>query len=467
MCSGSTTVTALHLNSSLTLTLSWFFCFCYFFVSSFQYLSHHYQHHHHLLLAAYLLPVPFCPAASSSPITHHHPRPHYTPPSVRPSARPPIYPSVHTPAIPPVAITLTDISFTARARGDRYNYISAAFSSIQPTLLCSFHRRVTRLKRPSQNRVARGRLHVCARLHGKNKKKRQKSAGRPPSKPAIDRFPLPLNYYGSTTLLRLAYHSLLVSDELAFPCAHLGYSSWANTATQRTSIYHLKPLETFRRQQYTQYEGTQHNFAPPVPTTDATYLSAFLQVRHKTRMPSSQRPFFLSSFLAAFRPQQPASSLSAAASSHSNKHHGHSHSHSHASPSTSPSGSRSLATTSQAQTSASSSSPSGSTSAAVAASSPQSTPHQRSHHHHHHGGGAGLAPYSPRTAATTTHSAIPIPDGRRRGSDSSSEGFRDVLGGEKWYIGGRTAGGEERFFKLGVVRRARSQDRLSLDRLSL
>lgn len=57
--------------------------------------------------------------------------------------------------------------------------------------------------------------------------------------------------------------------------------------------------------------------------------------------------------------------------------------------------------------------------------------------------------------------------GRRRGSDSSSEGFRDVLGADKWYIGGRTAGGEEKFFKLGVVKRQRSQDRLSLDRLSL
>jgi hypothetical protein len=55
----------------------------------------------------------------------------------------------------------------------------------------------------------------------------------------------------------------------------------------------------------------------------------------------------------------------------------------------------------------------------------------------------------------------------RRGSDSSSEGFRDVLASEKWYIGGRTATGEERFFKLGVVRRHRSIDRLSLDRLSL
>ena len=63
---------------------------------------------------------------------------------------------------------------------------------------------------------------------------------------------------------------------------------------------------------------------------------------------------------------------------------------------------------------------------------------------------------------------IPNPSGaRRRGSDSSSEGFRDALGADKWYIGGRTAGGEERFFKLGVVRRVRSNDGLSLDRLSL
>ena len=56
----------------------------------------------------------------------------------------------------------------------------------------------------------------------------------------------------------------------------------------------------------------------------------------------------------------------------------------------------------------------------------------------------------------------------RRGSDSSSEGgYRDVLGAEKWYIGGRTATGEERFYKLSMVRRDRSADRLSADRLSL
>jgi hypothetical protein len=58
----------------------------------------------------------------------------------------------------------------------------------------------------------------------------------------------------------------------------------------------------------------------------------------------------------------------------------------------------------------------------------------------------------------------------RRGSDSSSEGgmgYRDVLGAEKWYIGGRTAAGEERFYKLSMVRRDTSADRLSADRLSL
>ncbi|KEQ77091.1 hypothetical protein M436DRAFT_38895 [Aureobasidium namibiae CBS 147.97] len=58
----------------------------------------------------------------------------------------------------------------------------------------------------------------------------------------------------------------------------------------------------------------------------------------------------------------------------------------------------------------------------------------------------------------------------RRGSDSSSEGgmgYRDVLGAEKWYVGGRTAAGEERFYKLSMVRRDTSADRLSADRLSL
>ena len=41
------------------------------------------------------------------------------------------------------------------------------------------------------------------------------------------------------------------------------------------------------------------------------------------------------------------------------------------------------------------------------------------------------------------------------------------MGNEKWYIGGRTAQGEEKFYKLAMVRRERSGDRLSVDRLSL
>lgn len=84
--------------------------------------------------------------------------------------------------------------------------------------------------------------------------------------------------------------------------------------------------------------------------------------------------------------------------------------------------------------------------------------------HHHTTNGYPI----PSTSSSSRH---------RRGSDSSSDGgFRERTGSsggngsampEKWYIGGRTPGGEERFYKLGMVRRMRSSDRLSLDRLSL
>jgi hypothetical protein len=66
--------------------------------------------------------------------------------------------------------------------------------------------------------------------------------------------------------------------------------------------------------------------------------------------------------------------------------------------------------------------------------------------------------------------AFPIPGASqrsRRGSDSSSEGFYEAMGAEKWYIGGRTATGEEKYYKLGMVKRHRSADRLSLDKLSI
>lgn len=58
----------------------------------------------------------------------------------------------------------------------------------------------------------------------------------------------------------------------------------------------------------------------------------------------------------------------------------------------------------------------------------------------------------------------------RRGSDSSasSGGFREARsGGEKWFVGGRTASGEEKFYKLSMVKRDRSSDRISADQLSL
>ncbi|KAI1300944.1 hypothetical protein F5Y03DRAFT_222672 [Xylaria venustula] len=168
-------------------------------------------------------------------------------------------------------------------------------------------------------------------------------------------------------------------------------------------------------------------------------------------MPSSQRPFFLSSLLAAFRQQPP--SLSAAPQP--NKHT-HPHTTSQSSAGSAPYGSASSASQARSISSSSSSHPQGST------QTTSSPPPARS------GGGSSgsvmnqLPLHSPRSISGAGGRPA-----NRRGSDSSSEGFRDVLGADKWYIGGRTAGGEEKFFKLGVVKRVRSQDRLSLDRLSL
>ena len=42
-----------------------------------------------------------------------------------------------------------------------------------------------------------------------------------------------------------------------------------------------------------------------------------------------------------------------------------------------------------------------------------------------------------------------------------------MLGAEKWYVGGRTAGGEERFLALKMVRKEGSWERRSADQLSL
>lgn len=160
----------------------------------------------------------------------------------------------------------------------------------------------------------------------------------------------------------------------------------------------------------------------------------------------SQRPYFLSSFLAAFRPQGP--SIPASTQHPQPNKHSHSHSHAH---------------TTQASASSNSSS---------AARASPNTAQQQSHSSVaiHSPRGAASSPAGNNVAGSSPGAGIPIPSSssnRRRGSDSSSEGFREVLGADKWYIGGRTPGGEEKFFKMGVIRRMRSSDGLSLDRLSL
>lgn len=168
----------------------------------------------------------------------------------------------------------------------------------------------------------------------------------------------------------------------------------------------------------------------------------------------SQRPYFLSSFLAAFRPQGPSISTSSSHQHQPNKH------------------------TRDATTTATSTAVAAAAAASSATTSTSTAASSSHHHHHHHQTtSSSVAIRSPAsgpttTAATTsspgTGAAIPIPGSSgRRGSDSSSEGFRDVIGADKFYIGGRTPGGEEKFFKLGVIRRVRSNDGLSLDRLSL
>ncbi|KJX99946.1 hypothetical protein TI39_contig346g00021 [Zymoseptoria brevis] len=84
----------------------------------------------------------------------------------------------------------------------------------------------------------------------------------------------------------------------------------------------------------------------------------------------------------------------------------------------------------------------------------------------------GLPIYGPENKPRPSYpSAQEVRRSRRRGSDSSSDsgGFREVRGGagEKWFIGGLTAGGEEKYYKLSMVKRDKSSDRLSTDQMSL
>jgi len=175
------------------------------------------------------------------------------------------------------------------------------------------------------------------------------------------------------------------------------------------------------------------------------------QPSHSRRPPlihnmTTNRPFF-SNFLAAFRAQsalQKAASPSAAAT----------YSHTPTTPAHTATQNTTSATRS-ITTKAGSSTP-GSTTAAVQATAQFQPTRQHT------------MPYHRSTTPATK--AFPIPGASRRdrrGSDSSNEGFHEVMGADKWYIGGRTAAGEEKFYKLGMVKRHRSVDRLSLDRLSI
>lgn len=171
-------------------------------------------------------------------------------------------------------------------------------------------------------------------------------------------------------------------------------------------------------------------------------------------MPTN-RPFF-GSFLSAFRAQTsiqkaatPSPSTVAGTSQVS-----YSQAAANSNPNTSnvatgPSNSRTIVTKA-AQTS------SGATTVAIQAASQFQPTRQHS-----------ASPYSRSPGSPGAGAFTPIQSRGRRGSDSSSEGFKETGGAEKWYIGGRTAAGEERFYKLSMVKRPRSIDRLSIDRMSL
>ncbi|KAL6708375.1 hypothetical protein ACN47E_003299 [Coniothyrium glycines] len=160
---------------------------------------------------------------------------------------------------------------------------------------------------------------------------------------------------------------------------------------------------------------------------------------------TTNRPFF-GGFLAAFRAQP---TLQKAASSQAASAYAHN------SNPTQPQTQDTPATTRTITTKARSPSP-GATTVSV-----QATGHFQPTRQH-------APPYHRSTSPKAQ--AFPIPGASqrsRRESDSSSEGFHEVMGAEKWYIGGRTATGEEKYYKLGMVKRHRSADRLSLDKLSI
>lgn len=181
----------------------------------------------------------------------------------------------------------------------------------------------------------------------------------------------------------------------------------------------------------------------PIPLSTPSSSSNHPWTYHTITAPvtmSTNRPF-LANFLAAFRAQSTykASSSSTGTSSLSSAQISQS--------------ARAIA--SKAAGSGSSQTHTSQTAQSSSQAPPAHTSSTSTHHSHHYHS------ESPPTAASpppTPSSSIPIPitrgpDRQRRGSDSSSGsgGFRDALGPEKWYIGGRTPAGEERFYRLGMV----------------
>lgn len=83
----------------------------------------------------------------------------------------------------------------------------------------------------------------------------------------------------------------------------------------------------------------------------------------------------------------------------------------------------------------------------------------------------GLPTYGPASKSQQSYpSALDVRRRSRRGSDCSSDsgGFREARGGsERWFVGGLSATGEERYYKLSMVKRDKSADRISTDQMSL
>ncbi|KAH9878724.1 hypothetical protein IAQ61_001998 [Plenodomus lingam] len=203
--------------------------------------------------------------------------------------------------------------------------------------------------------------------------------------------------------------------------------------------------------------GYQRLLDAPEPANKVFSTPHILQHCPKTTqnipIMTTNRPFF-GGFLAAFRAQpvlQKAATSQTAVSASSYAH----------STSSSTSSSQSQGHDTQTSTARTITTKAQSPSPGPTTVSVQATGHFQPTRQH-------APPYNRSTSPKAQ--AYPIPGASqrsRRGSDSSSEGFHEVMGAEKWYIGGRTATGEDKYYKLGMVKRHRSADRLSLDKLSI